>query len=66
MITKFFRPRVDELVALLQANSNVFGARMTGAGFGGAVVALTKLGTAKTVAEEVLALYGPEGKMVVP
>ncbi|GMA15529.1 galactokinase (plasmid) [Deinococcus metallilatus] len=59
-------PRVDELVALLQAHPDVYGARMTGAGFGGAVVALARIGTAGQVARDVLAQYGPEGQQVVP
>ncbi|PTA69664.1 galactokinase [Deinococcus arcticus] len=59
-------PRVDELVALLQAHPRVYGARMTGAGFGGAVVALVRAGHAATVAQAVLADYGPEGRQVVP
>ncbi|OOV13450.1 galactokinase [Deinococcus sp. LM3] len=59
-------PRVDELVALLQAHPDVFGARMTGAGFGGAVVALVRAGQAGAVAQATLAQYGPEGRQVVP
>ncbi|GAA5512796.1 galactokinase [Deinococcus carri] len=59
-------PRVDELVALLQAHPDVYGARMTGAGFGGAVVALARTDTAQRVARDVLAQYGPDGKQVVP
>lgn len=59
-------PRVDELVALLQAQPDVFGARMTGAGFGGAVVALVKAGTASAVAKAVLTEYGPQGSLLVP
>lgn len=59
-------PRVDELVARLQAHPEVYGARMTGAGFGGAVVALTQPGRAEAVARAVLAEYGPQGRQVVP
>lgn len=59
-------PQVDALVALLQAHPDVFGARMTGAGFGGAVVALVRAGQAGAVAQAVLAQYGPEGRQVVP
>jgi galactokinase len=60
-------PQVDVLVAHLQAHPEVFGARMTGAGFGGAVVALVKLGQAPQIASDVLAKYtGAEGRMVVP
>ena len=59
-------PQVDVLVALLQAHPQVCGARMTGAGFGGAVVALVQEGQAAQVAAEVLAQYGAGGQMVVP
>ncbi|WP_370638670.1 hypothetical protein [Deinococcus sp. 12RED42] len=44
----------------------MFGARMTGAGFGGAVVALVRAGQAGAVAQAALAQYGPEGRQVVP
>ena len=59
-------PQVDVLVALLQQQAGVYGARMTGAGFGGAVVALVRAGQAKTVADAVLAKYSGEGRQVVP
>ncbi len=59
-------PLVDDLVALLQAQPDVFGARITGAGFGGAVVALVRDGTAAAVGAAVLADYGTLGKVVVP
>ena len=59
-------PQVDVLVALLQAHPQVYGARMTGAGFGGAVVALVQEGQAAQVAAEVLAQYGAGGQMIVP
>jgi galactokinase len=47
---------VDALVADLQEDPDVFGARMTGAGFGGACVALAVAGRADAVAER---LIGP-------
>ncbi|MEF2277177.1 galactokinase [Deinococcus sp. YIM 134068] len=59
-------PRVDELVALLQADPRVYGARMTGAGFGGALVALVPQGEAAAIADGVLARYSGEGQRVVP
>ncbi|WP_425148297.1 galactokinase [Deinococcus sp.] len=59
-------PQVDVLVALLQKQAGVYGARMTGAGFGGAVVALVQAGQAGAVAEAVLKVYGGEGRQVVP
>ncbi|AZI44527.1 galactokinase (plasmid) [Deinococcus psychrotolerans] len=62
-------PQVDELVALLQAHPQVYGARMTGAGFGGAVVALIHEGAAG-LASNVLFDYheqtGVRGVQVVP
>jgi len=62
-------PALDELVALLQDQPDTFGARLTGAGFGGACVALCKKGTARQVAETVLHLYslcGHKGRLIVP
>ncbi|WP_034384453.1 galactokinase [Deinococcus sp. YIM 77859] len=59
-------PRVDELVSLLQAHPDVFGARVTGAGFGGAVVALVREGQARAVAAATLARYSGPGRRVVP
>ncbi|WP_412030582.1 galactokinase [Deinococcus yunweiensis] len=59
-------PQVDELVALLQGHADIFGARMTGAGFGGAVVALARSGQATAAADAVLWRYGPTGRRVVP
>jgi galactokinase len=62
-------PALDELVALLQDQMNVYGARLTGAGFGGACVALCKTGTARQVADTVLPLYGlcgHKGRLIVP
>jgi len=48
---------LDELTALLQAEPDVFGARLTGAGFGGACVALCKKGLAADIGSRVLARY---------
>ena len=62
-------PAVDRLVALLQAHDDVFGARITGGGFGGACVALCRSGRERDVAKAVLALYGiagDRGAMLVP
>lgn len=52
---------LDRLVALLQAHPDVHGARLTGAGFGGACVALCRTGSAAKVARGVLASYAAEG-----
>ena len=55
-------PELDRLVALLQAQPGVFGARLTGAGFGGACVALCRAGSERQVAQAVLAQYGVAGE----
>jgi galactokinase len=62
-------PELDRLVALLQAHPKVFGARLTGAGFGGACVALCDPQALQSVAREVLAAYaqaGGHGRLLVP
>ena len=62
-------PELDLLVGLLQRKQEVFGARLTGAGFGGACVALVQEGTAQLVAGEVLHNYrrkGCQGALLVP
>jgi galactokinase len=56
-------------VALLQEQAQVFGARLTGAGFGGACVALCRAGTAELVGRRVIEQYrqaGHTGRVVVP
>ena len=61
-------PALDKLVDLLQQQPNVYGARLTGAGFGGACVALAHLGSANAVKSDVLKAYaaaGYEGKALV-
>jgi galactokinase len=62
-------PELDQLVALLQAQRGVYGARLTGAGFGGACVALCRDYAVQQVAQEVLARYrdaGHSGRQLVP
>lgn len=62
-------PPLDRLVELLQAHPAVYGARLTGVGFGGACVALCRAGAEREVAGEVLARYrgmGHEGRQLVP
>lgn len=61
-------PPLDRLVELLQQCADVYGARLTGAGFGGAVVALCRAGAGATVADAVLARYaegGGQGRQLV-
>ncbi len=52
---------LDELVALLQTHPQVYGARLTGAGFGGACVALCRQGSAHDVALQTLQKYQAHG-----
>ena len=54
-------PPLDALVALLQAHPDVHGARLTGAGFGGACVALCVPGREHAVAASVLSAYAALG-----
>jgi galactokinase len=60
---------LDCLVDLLQHTPGVFGARLTGAGFGGACVALVVSGEAGAIATSVLNQYrhqGFRGQLLVP
>jgi galactokinase len=62
-------PELDQLVALLQQQADVFGARLTGAGFGGACVALCKAGAERRTGHAVLERYnvgGRSGAVLVP
>ncbi|SEN58036.1 galactokinase [Nitrosospira multiformis] len=61
--------QLDQLVTLLQAHPDVYGARLTGAGFGGACVALCKPGSLQQISEAVLQDYsnvGLKGGVLVP
>jgi len=53
-------PDVDLLVALAEADADVFGARMTGGGFGGSIVVLARAGQGRPVAERVARLYAEQ------
>lgn len=54
-------PALDTLVNLLQQTPGVFGARLTGAGFGGACVALVATGQGRAIAQTVLSQYAHAG-----
>ena len=60
---------IDLLVELATADPNVVGARLTGGGFGGSIVALTRPGQAGTVGQAVVAAYrtqtGRPGQLLV-
>ena len=53
-------PEIDLLVELARADADVFGARLTGGGFGGAVVILTRGGTSTQVAQRLAKTYADQ------
>jgi galactokinase len=55
-------PEIDALVNLGQREPSVFGARMTGGGFGGSIVVLVRRGLAGPVARRICAAYHAEGR----
>jgi galactokinase len=62
-------PELDILCDLMRAAPGVLGARLTGAGFGGACVALCEAGTAAAAGEAVIAKYnsaGRAGRVLMP
>lgn len=56
-------PPLDLLVKLLQECPGIFGARLTGAGFGGACIALAEEGGAEEVIKNVLPAYQQAGHL---
>lgn len=54
---------VDDLVARAQAEKSVYGARMTGGGFGGAIVALVVRGEGRDVGRRIAASRGRDGSL---
>jgi galactokinase len=62
-------PELDRLVSLLQEHPAVFGAKLIGAGFGGACVAVCAADRIGDVAIEVLGDYrrlGGRGRLLAP
>ena len=63
-------PAIDELVEMAMRVQGVYGARLTGGGFGGAIVALAEPGRARAAGDEVIALQRgarfPRARVVVP
>ena len=51
-------PEIDVLVEVTAAQVGVFGARMTGGGFGGSIVAMASAGAGRLAAELAAAEYG--------
>jgi galactokinase len=54
-------PAVDALVDIAQSHADVYGARMTGGGFGGAVVIAAKAGAQAAVAASISEAYAKKG-----
>jgi galactokinase len=63
-------PDVDALVAISQQHPDVFGARMTGGGFGGAVVLIVKAGggtqAARVIRDRYVRQRGRQAAVLVP
>jgi galactokinase len=63
-------PEIDLIVELAGSDSDVYGARLTGGGFGGSVVMLARAGAGRTVAERIATAYakrsGQQPKILVP
>jgi galactokinase len=62
-------PELDRLVDALRAAPGVLGARLTGAGFGGATVALCRAGSSLQAAQAALSTYnkaGGQGRVLIP
>lgn len=60
---------LDVLTKIMQKTPQVYGARLTGAGFGGACVALVETGYQQSIAERILSEYNARGycgKVIVP
>jgi galactokinase len=56
-------PDVDRLVAIAEADPDVIAARMTGGGFGGAIVALARRGKAAEAGARIRASYATSGSV---
>ncbi len=61
---------IDRMVAIADADADIFGARLTGGGFGGSVVMLAKAGSAKAASRRIADLYssatGQKPTVLVP
>jgi len=55
-------PEIDALVAIAEQHPAVYGARMTGGGFGGAIVAICTAGQAREAADEISHAYAAATK----
>jgi galactokinase len=55
-------PEIDQLVELASEEPDVYGARLTGGGFGGSIVAVARRGTGRQVGDRVAARYSDGAK----
>lgn len=56
-------PQVEELMSILRVDAKVYGARLMGGGFGGNLLALTKVSNVTQLIERIQAeFYGPRGR----
>ena len=56
-------PEIDRLVELASEEPEVYGARMTGGGFGGSIVIVAQKGAGRKVGDRVAARYSEAGKV---
>lgn len=62
-------PAIDRLVEIASKTPGVFGARLTGGGFGGAIVAFAQAASARAAADAIVSQYnrtGARGSRIVP
>lgn len=63
-------PEIDTLVEIANARADVYGARLTGGGFGGSVVMLVQKGAGRSIGEAVMLEYaqrtGKTPKLILP
>jgi galactokinase len=55
-------PEIDLLVDLALAQREVYGARITGGGFGGSIVAVARAGTGRQVGERIVKAYAKQAR----
>jgi galactokinase len=63
-------PEIDRLVELATAEADTVGARLTGGGFGGSILALARRGSGARIGQRVVEQYraetGRDGRLLVP
>jgi len=59
-------PAIDRMVDVAQRDPDVYGARLTGGGFGGSVLLLAHDGRARAAAERIVAASASGARVVLP